>query len=134
MGLSNERFWNDRDCNFTADWSDRLGQDRANLDRNWSGLSGIEQEDAVIAMSMGRIVDRSKEYLVPSDEAVIRLRRRLLESVRRNEAGEDPIGLAIEDYSPVASIPDSVIAKSADWRDSHPATACSPLDPRRRNR
>lgn len=120
MGLADERFWNDRDCNFRADWSDRLGQDRSVMDRNWSGLAGIEQEDAVIAMSMGPIVDRSKEYIVPSDEAVIRLRRRLLDSVRRHEAGEDPLGLVMEDYSAVAAIPDTVIPKTADWRQLAP--------------
>ena len=53
-------------------------------------------------------------------EAVIRLRRRLLDSVALNEAGKDPLGLAIEDYRPVASIPDSIITKGADWRDLAP--------------
>lgn len=121
MGLADTGFWNDEDCNFRASWDDRLGQDRAAMRRNnWSGYGGIEQEDAIIALSMGAIVDRSKEYLVPSDEAVIRLRRRLLESVRRNEAGEDPIGLDIEDYSKVAAVADTVIAKGARWQDLAP--------------
>lgn len=120
MGLADPRFWNDTDCCFRASWDDRLGQDRASLDRNWSGFAGIEQEDAVIAMSMTPIVDRTKEYLVPSDEGVIRLRRRLLESVALNEAGKDPLGLDIEDYSGVAAIPDTVIPKSARWQDLAP--------------
>jgi len=121
MGMADPRFWNDNDCNFTASWDDRLGQDRANMDgRNWSGFAGIEQEDAVIAMSMTPIVDRTKEYLVPSDEAVIRLRRRLMESVALNEAGKDPLGLEIEDYSSVAAIPDTVIPQTARWQDLAP--------------
>ena len=121
MGMADPRFWNDNDCNFTASWDDRLGQDRANMDgRNWSGFAGIEQEDAVIAMSMTPIVDRTKEYLVPSDEAVIRLRRRLMESVALNEAGKDPLGLEIKDYSSVAAIPDTVIPQTARWQDLAP--------------
>ena len=121
MGLADTRFWNDEDCNFRASWDDRLGQDRqAMLHNNWSGFSGIEQEDAIIAMSMGPVIDRSKEYLVPADEAVIRLRRRLLESVRLNEAGEDPIGLHIEDYSKVVAVADTVIPKGARWQDLVP--------------
>jgi phthalate 4,5-dioxygenase oxygenase subunit len=121
MGLADPKFWNDNDCNFTATWRDRLGQDRDNMQgRNWSGFAGIEQEDAVIAMSMTPIVDRTKEYLVPSDEAVIRLRRRLLDSVSLNEEGKNPLGLEIEDYSLVAAIPDSVILQTERWQDLAP--------------
>jgi phthalate 4,5-dioxygenase len=65
------------------------------MHENWSGFSGIEQEDAVIAVSMGPVVDRPKEYLVAADQAVVYLRRRLLESVRRVEGDGDPIGVSI---------------------------------------
>ena len=117
MGLADLRFWTYEGCDFQASWNDRLGQDRDSMDRNWSGFAGIEQEDSVIAMSMTPIVDRTKEYLVPSDEAVIRLRRRLLDSVALNEAGGNPLGLTVEDYSNVVAVPDTVIPKSADWTD-----------------
>ena len=95
MGLADPRFWTYEGCDFRASWDDRLGQDRDSMDRNWSGFAGIEQEDSVIAMSMQPIVDRTQEYLVPSDEAVIRLRRRLLDSVALNDAGKDPLGLQV---------------------------------------
>ncbi|MEC7488869.1 MAG: Rieske 2Fe-2S domain-containing protein [Pseudomonadota bacterium] len=117
MGLSDPKFWTYEDCYFRADWADRLGQDRTNMDRNWSGFAGIEQEDSIIAMSMQPIVDRTKEYLVPSDEAVIRLRRRLLQSVELNEVGKEPLGLDIEDYSNVAAVPDTLIPQSGRWQD-----------------
>ena len=55
-----------------------------------------------------------------SDEAVIRLRRRLLHSVELNEAGKDLLGLGAEDYSAVASVPDTVISKTASWQDLAP--------------
>lgn len=120
MGLADPRFWNDTDCNFRVGWDDRLGQDRRHLDRNFSGFTGIEQEDAVIAVSMGPIVDRSKEYLVPSDGAVIRLRKRLLESVRLNEAGKDPLGLSIADYSTVRARAETVLTEGERWQDLVP--------------
>jgi phthalate 4,5-dioxygenase oxygenase subunit len=84
---------------------------------NWTGLSGIEQEDAVLAVSMGPIVDRTKEHLVPADSAVVRLRRRLLESVRLVEDGQEPIGNAIPDLRHVKALVDTVIGAEDDWRD-----------------
>jgi phthalate 4,5-dioxygenase oxygenase subunit len=37
---------------------------------------------------MGPVVDRTQEHLGTSDVAIIRMRRRMLEAVRRLEAGE----------------------------------------------
>lgn len=48
------------------------------MEWNWTGFGGIEQEDAVLAVSMGPIVNRSKEFLVAADKAVVPLRERLL--------------------------------------------------------
>ena len=125
MGLSDARFWTYESCDFKASWNDRLGQDRDNMDRNWSGFAGIEQEDSVIAMSMTPIVDRTQEYLVPSDEAVIRLRRRLLDSVAMNENGQDPLGLHVTDYSKVLAVPDTIIPKSSRWQDLATGNTCT---------
>ena len=97
------------------------------MDRNFSGFAGIEQEDAVIAVSMGPIVDRSREYLVPSDGAVIRLRKRLLESVRLNEAGGDPLGLAITDYSTVRARAETVLTEGERWQDLVPGNTAQPV-------
>jgi len=98
-GLTSERFYRNND--FIAQWHDRLGQDRAAMRsrQSWTGFSGISQEDAIISVSMGPIYDRSQEHLVPADVAIVRLRRRLLESVRLNQAGKAPLGLTIADMS-----------------------------------
>lgn len=117
MGLDDARFWNPKKCDFTADWGNRLGQDRVAMHENWTGFSGIEQEDAILAVSMGPIVDRSKEHLVPADSAVVRLRRRLLEAVRMVEKGEEPIGSRIPDLCHVKALVDTVISAEDDWRD-----------------
>jgi len=123
MGLDDPRFWNDRDCDFRADWSDRLGQDRSRLHESWTGFGGIEQEDAVLAVSMGPIVDRTKEHVVAADRAVLHLRARLLESVRRHEDGLDPIGLDVVDYTRVRSLPDTTVPVDQPWQALVPGNA-----------
>jgi len=69
---------------------------------------------------MGPIVERHKEVLVAADMAVVRLRERLLESVRRNEAGQDPLGLTVTDYTPVRAVADTVITQDDRWQDQAP--------------
>jgi len=117
LGLHDERFWNEKDCKFRASWDvNNMNQDRHRMDKSFTGFSGIEQEDAVLSISMGPIVDRTKEHLVAADRAVMQLRARLLESVRRCQAGEDPIGVHIEDYSNVVSLIDTTIPKGGRWQ------------------
>lgn len=115
MGLDDDRFWSDDDLDFKADWADGLGQDRAAMSESWTGYSGIEQEDVILAISMGTIVDRSKETLVSADAAVVRLRRRLLDSVERSQAGQAPIAHGVEDLSGVAALADTVIGINEPW-------------------
>jgi phthalate 4,5-dioxygenase len=72
-------------------------QDRAAMARGEShtGLSGVNYQDLVMQESMGPIYDRTKEHLGTSDIPVIRMRRLMLDSVRRFvERGEPPLGLA----------------------------------------
>jgi phthalate 4,5-dioxygenase len=72
-------------------------QDRAAMDRGetFTGFHGVNIEDLVVQESMGRIYDRTKEHLGTSDIAVIRMRRLMLDAVRRFEAeGAPPLGLA----------------------------------------
>ena len=116
LGLDDERFWNDEDCTFRASWADGLGQDRDLMATNWTGYTGIEQEDAVLALSMGPILDRRKEHMVAADHGVIHLRARLLESVRRNENGEPPIGLDRDDHTTIRSLHDTTIGSDRAWR------------------
>ena len=109
-----------RDCEFRASWGDGLGQDRT-MHANWSGYNGIEQEDAVMAISAGPIVDRTQEHLVAADRAVIHLRARLLESVRRHEQREAPIGLNVDDLTAVRALADTTIAADEPRQDLVPS-------------
>src|ERR1700733_13517363 len=82
-----------------ADWfrharrENRWQQDRAAMrDGSWTGIKGFQNQDIAAQESMGRVVDRSREHLGTSDVAVIRMRRRMLETVRRLRAGEPLVG------------------------------------------
>jgi phthalate 4,5-dioxygenase oxygenase subunit len=81
--------WRPRFC--TADgWT----QDRVAMKNgSYTGIEGFPNQDIAVQESMGRIVDRSQEHLGTSDIAIIRLRKRMLESLRRFSAGEPPVGL-----------------------------------------
>jgi phthalate 4,5-dioxygenase oxygenase subunit len=70
---------------------------------------------------MGPVVDRTKEYLVAADQAVVYLRRRLLDSVRRVEGGGDPIGFSIADYTQLRALIDTVIDRTTRWQDVTPS-------------
>jgi phthalate 4,5-dioxygenase len=62
---------------------------------SFSGVSGVQIEDAMIQESMGPLYDRTKENLGATDLAVVRMRRLMLASVRRfSESGENPLGLS----------------------------------------
>jgi phenylpropionate dioxygenase-like ring-hydroxylating dioxygenase large terminal subunit len=114
LGLDDPRCWSEKDCEFKLSWADRFGQDRQRMKENWTGLRGVEQEDAVISLSMGPIFDRSKEHLVPADKAVVRVRQRLLESARTVEQGGDPVGVGV-DLADVGA-PDVNVAADTNWR------------------
>ena len=66
------------------------------------------------------VVERHKEMLVAADAAVVRLRNRLLDSVRLYQAGKDPLGVNIEDYSEVRSLADTNVREGERWQNLLP--------------
>jgi phthalate 4,5-dioxygenase oxygenase subunit len=68
-------------------------QDRAAMKNDsWTGVNGFQNQDIMAQESMGPIVERPLEHLGTSDIAIIRMRRRLLEDVRRFQTGKPLIG------------------------------------------
>jgi len=61
--------------------------------RYYSGVKGIAMQDASLQESMGPIIDRSREFLVATDKAIVQARRRLINAIRSVEKGEPPPGL-----------------------------------------
>jgi phthalate 4,5-dioxygenase oxygenase subunit len=70
-------------------------QDRGAMKRkeSYSGIFGVQGQDIAVQESMGPLYDRTREHLGASDVAVIRMRRLMLDSVRRFQAGGAPLGL-----------------------------------------
>src|SRR5215469_5435618 len=58
--------------------------------KNYTGIEGIHTQDQCVTESMGGIVDRSFENLAPSDIAVARNRRMLLNTVQAFKEGKRP--------------------------------------------
>jgi nitrite reductase/ring-hydroxylating ferredoxin subunit len=78
---------------FSGGREDNWGQDREAMARgHFSGFTGnLLQEDTVTQISMGPIVDRTREHLSSSDVAIIHARRVLLEAVTRVQQGQHPL-------------------------------------------
>jgi phthalate 4,5-dioxygenase oxygenase subunit len=51
-----------------------------------TGIHGLNDQDRAMQEGMGRLVDRSREFLVAADIAIVRARRRLLEVVQSAES------------------------------------------------
>jgi phenylpropionate dioxygenase-like ring-hydroxylating dioxygenase large terminal subunit len=95
--------------------------------KSFAGFRGGNRvQDAAVQMSSGQLYDRATEHLVPADLAIIRLRRVLADSVRRLEAGEQPLGLGEGcDFSQIKAASQVIDADSA-WQDMVPGHRAEP--------
>lgn len=116
VGLDDPRVWSEDDPNWKGSWENDFFQDRSKMDKSWTGLNGLEQEDLAIGLSAGTIYDRTQEHLVTADMAVVYLRRRLLENVKLVKSGQPAIGSTIGDLRAVAS-PEATVPEGTDWRE-----------------
>lgn len=107
LGMDDPAVYDPATHNLTVDWGMGLGQKRDQMDEHWSGMKGVEHEDAAMALSMGQIFDRTQEHLVAADGAVVRLRRCLLDSIKAVEEGEEPLGATMEDLTQVSVTSDA---------------------------
>ena len=58
--------------------------------RTFTGIQGVSEQDAMIQDSQGRIANRTREHLGPTDLAVIEFRKMILRGVRELRAGTPP--------------------------------------------
>jgi phthalate 4,5-dioxygenase len=72
------------------------GQDRTAMKSDsFTGIEVIRNQDTAVQESMGPLYDRTKEHLGVSDTAIIRMRRRMLDSVRAfKDDGALPLAIA----------------------------------------
>ncbi len=74
--------------------------------RSYSGIQGVSEQDACIQDSQGLIHDRTREILGPTDLAVMRFRRLMLEGANGLRDGREP---------PEAARPDAYTVRSGGW-------------------
>jgi len=85
--------------------------------KTYSGVEGIAMQDASLQESMGPIVDRTKEHLVPTDRGIILARRRLQQAALalRDEGvtppGVDPAHQRVRSASVILA-PDQAFAEA----------------------
>jgi phthalate 4,5-dioxygenase len=109
---------------FSGGRDQNWGQDREAMQRgHFSGFTGnLLQEDTVTQLSMGPIVDRTKEHLSSSDVAIIHARRVLLQALDNVAAGKPPVGPGpASDHLDV--IPTDVVLPPEQPRDAVGASA-----------
>ncbi|WP_322046574.1 Rieske 2Fe-2S domain-containing protein [Paraburkholderia sp. J67] len=89
-------------------------QDRAAMrNGSFTGLPLFHPEDAAVSVSQGAICDRSTQNLLPADIAVVRMRRVLLDSVRRVMRGEAPLGVQAQQ---VPRALQGIVQSGAPWQ------------------
>jgi nitrite reductase/ring-hydroxylating ferredoxin subunit len=63
-----------------------------------TGMKGLGTQDCAIQESMGPIADRSREYLLATDAAIVKIRRALLQALKDHAAGKEPPGMRASSY------------------------------------
>lgn len=82
---------------------------------NYTGIVGVNTQDFALQEGMGKIVDRSKEFLGTSDKAIVALRRILLDAITTNEKGGTPRALDPKSYRHVRAY-DRVVPFGQEWK------------------
>ena len=59
---------------------------------SYSGIKGISMQDAAIQESQGAVQDRTREFLVPTDKAIVLARQRLRAAALGLQKGDQPAG------------------------------------------
>ena len=63
-----------------------------------TGMKGLGTQDCAIQESMGPIADRSREYLLATDNAIVKIRRLLLQALSDHESGKLLPGMRPDSY------------------------------------
>ena len=63
--------------------------------RSFTGVRGIAEQDSMAQDSQGKIVDRTREHLSPTDVAIVRFRRIMLAGAKGLADGKEPAACAL---------------------------------------
>ena len=82
----------------------------------FTGIRGINAQDRAIQESMGPIVDRTLEFLGPSDKAIVAARKLLEQAIATVKDDGEPLGVAPTYYNIRAA--EDVYPRGEDWREA----------------
>jgi phthalate 4,5-dioxygenase oxygenase subunit len=108
--------------------ANNFGQDREAMKRgNFTGILGIPNQDIAMWETMGRITDRTKDWLGTSDIAVARFRRLMVDAAKTMRDGGPALGTTQPHirHADIASY-EGVVPKSVDWRSLGGAHSVAP--------
>ena len=91
---------------------DREAQKRG----SFTGIKGVNTQDFALQEGMGPIVDRSREFLGTSDQAIVAMRRLLSEGIEAVARGERPRGAEPATHNNVRPH-DAFVPAGTDWRE-----------------
>jgi hypothetical protein len=66
--------------------------------RSYTGIKGLGIQDCAMQESMGPIADRTKEYLLLGDTAIVKIRRLLLQAIKDHQSGKPLRGMDPASY------------------------------------
>jgi phthalate 4,5-dioxygenase len=123
----------DRNFDNVRTAANRYGQNRAAMkDGNFTGISGIPNQDIAMWESMGAITDRSLERVGSSDVAVVAFRRLMIEAARTMRDGGPAIGTTAPQVSHASiSSFEGVVPKTVNWRTLGGGSESEPQKTRR---
>ena len=75
----------------------RIDREAQAVGKTYSGVKGISMQDAAIQESQGRVQNRTREFLVATDRAIVLARRRLRRVALDLQKGVAPDGLDARD-------------------------------------
>ena len=83
---------------------------------NFTGVPGIPNQDIIMWVSMGAIVDRTTDTLGASDMAVVEFRKLMVDAAKTMEAGGKALGSkSVLKHTQIKSY-EGVHSKETDWK------------------
>jgi phthalate 4,5-dioxygenase len=70
--------------------NDYLRDREVQMNENFTGITGVSEQDAAIQDSQGPIQDRIREHLGPTDIGIVEFRKLMMATARRLASGESP--------------------------------------------
>lgn len=96
----------------------RFRQNRINMkDGDFTGISGIPNQDIAMWVSMGPIVNRTDDILGASDLAIVEFRRLMIEAAKKVAEAGPAIGTSQSICQASIASFQGVVPKNSDWRE-----------------